>query len=449
MSDIGTLKDELLQGPLFSCTAAFPVDPLSGKLLLLSQFHQHNFPLGGYNVNQVIHAITVNNNSFGALNGTTIYITQDLFDRFNAAEGTDNRLTLSSLQNGRALRGLKHLMERLNEKRRDSELVLTLGATRREPNRFFINFDDYRQSTQGKFYQMYRSVGLEASLDFLIENFSADFEEEGRRLAESRVDAAQRELPELVTRLGQRERNRPDIMDGASHVVRSLTGQGRLRKRDIEALLRLRSATNIAHYRAILNDLRDRLYAGKRYDEVRGANSWQKWIRRNSWLFGPMYLDPIDRSRVDFQDIPDFLFPTLDGFMDILEIKLPTKNVIVSDRNRYYWSADTNRAIGQVTDYIHKMDRNQLLLTQNINRTYSEQLGGPITVLRPRAFILIGIDDGWTEREREGHRLLNYALHGIEVMTYNELLRRGECVVELYERSERLPVNPVVSLNVV
>ena len=387
-----------------------------------------------------MHAITVNNNSFGALNGTTIYITQDLFERFTAADGTDNRLTLSSLQNGRALRGLKHLLERLNEKRQNFELVLTLGATRRELNRYFINFDDYRQSTQGKFYQMYRSVGLEASLDFLIEKFSTDFEEEGRRLAESRIDAAQRELPELVTRLGQRERNRPDIMDGASRVVRSLTGQARLSKKDIEALLRLRSEANIVHYKRSLKDLHDRLYAGTRYDEVRGAKSWQKWIRGNSWLFGPMYLEPIDRSRVDFQDIPDFLFPTLDGFMDILEIKLPTKNVIVNDRNRYFWSADTNRAIGQVTDYIHKMDRNQLLLTQNINRTYSEQLGGPITVLRPRAFILIGTDEGWTEAQREGHRLLNYTLQGIEVMTYNELLRRGESVVELYERNERIEV---------
>ena len=219
-----------------------------------------------------MHAITVNNNSFGALNGATIYITQELFDRFNAADGTDNRLTLSNLQNGRALRGLKHLLERLNEKRRDSELVLTLGVTRRESNRYFVNFDDYRQSTQSKFYQMYRSVGLEASLDFLVENLSADFQEEGRRLAEARIDAAQRELPELVTRLGQRERNRPDIMDGASRVVRSLTGQARLRKRDIEALLRLRSEANIVHYKRILKDLHDRLYAGTGYDEVRGAN---------------------------------------------------------------------------------------------------------------------------------------------------------------------------------
>ena len=388
-------------------------------------------------MNQELYAVEVNNTSFGALNGATIYITQDLFDRFTADDGSNNGLTLSSLQNGRALRALKHLLERLSEKRRDAELVLTLGGTRRESNRYFINFDEYRQSTQGKFYQMYRIVGLEASLDFLTENFSEEFEEESQRMAEARIDAAQRDLPELVEILGQRERNRPVIMDGAADVVRSLTGQGRLRKKDIEALLRLRSETNIVHYKTILEKLHDRLYAGKKYDEVRGTNSWQKWIYQNSWLFGPMYLEPIDRARVDFQDIPDFLFPTLDGFMDILEIKLPTKDAIVRDRNRSVWSADTNRAIGQVTNYIHKMDRNQLHLTQNINRTYSHQLGGPITVLRPRAFILIGTDNGWTEAQREGHRLLNYALHDIEIITYNELLRRGKSVVELYEIDER------------
>jgi len=29
--------------------------------------------------------------------------------------------------------------------------------------------------------------------------------------------------------------------------------------------------------------------------------------------------------------MPDFIFPTLDGFVDILEIKLPSKEVIVED----------------------------------------------------------------------------------------------------------------------
>jgi uncharacterized protein (UPF0254 family) len=31
--------------------------------------------------------------------------------------------------------------------------------------------------------------------------------------------------------------------------------------------------------------------------------------------------------------MPDYLFPTLDGFIDILEIKLPEDDVIIKDTN--------------------------------------------------------------------------------------------------------------------
>ncbi len=42
-----------------------------------------------------------------------------------------------------------------------SNLVLTLGSTRKDNGTLFINFDDYRQDTQGRFFAMYRQVGLE------------------------------------------------------------------------------------------------------------------------------------------------------------------------------------------------------------------------------------------------------------------------------------------------
>ena len=384
-------------------------------------------------MNQELHGLVINSRSFGELSGVTIYITQDLFDHLTAEDGSNSGLTLSLLQSGRALRGMKHLIERLMEKRNDAQLVLTLGSTRRESNRYFINFEDYRRSAQRKFYQMYRSVGLEVSLDFLTEKYPDEFESEGQGITEAQIDAAQRNLPSLVESLGQKERNRPIIMDGAADVVRGLTSRRRVLKKEIEALQRLRSESNIVHYKMILEELHDRLFSGKRYDEVRGVNSWQNWILRNNWLFGPMYLEPLDRERVGFGEIPDLLFPTLDGFLDILEIKVPTKKAIVRDGKRYIWSHDTNRALGQVTDYIHKMELNQLQLAQDINRAYSEQLGRSIAVIRPRAYILIGTEAGWNEVQREYHRRLNSTLHRIEVITYNELLRHGVSVVELYE----------------
>jgi len=39
-------------------------------------------------------------------------------------------------------------------------------------------------------------------------------------------------------------------------------------------------------------------------------------------MFATQYAAPLPKERVGFSSIPDFLFPTLDGFVDVLEIKV-------------------------------------------------------------------------------------------------------------------------------
>ena len=382
-----------------------------------------------------LHPVVVNSRSFGSLNGTTVFVTGDLLDRFTRSEGSDNGLTLASLQGGRALRGLKHLMERVLAKNPTAKLVLTLGITHKDGESYFVNFDDYRQSTQGRFFDMYRNVGLEASLGFLGEHFPEDFELERNQLSEAHIKTVQRNLPDFVQRIAKTKRNQPVLMEGTTSVVRELSQKRRLLKKEIEALDRLRNQSNVAYYMNSVRELTDRLASRRRYAEVRGNDSWQEWIHRNSWMFGPLYLGVVDRERVGFRDIPDFLFPTLDGFIDILEIKLPTMETIREDGSRpnaYIWSNDTNRAIGQVVNYMHQIDLNQLQLTRDISRAYAEHFNTSITALKPRAFILIGMESEWTDSHREAHRRLNFSLHGIEVITYDELLRRGKKLIGMY-----------------
>ena len=313
--------------------------------------------------------------------------------------------------------------------------MLTLEATHKDGESYFVNFDDYRQSTQGRFFEMYRQVGLEASLGFLGKHFPKDFELEGNQLSEIHVKSAQRNLPDFVKRIAKTKRNQPVLMDGATSVVRELSEKRRWLKKEIEALDRLRSQSNVAYYMNSVRELTDRLASGRGYAEVRGKNSWQKWIHNNSWLFGPLYLGAVDRQRVGYRDIPDFLFPTLDGFIDILEIKLPCMETIREDGSRpnaYMWSNDTNRAIGQVVNYMHQMDLHQLELSQVISREYAARFNTSLTALKPRAFILIGTENEWTDSHREAHRRLNSSLHGIEVVTYSELLRRGRKLIDMY-----------------
>ena len=118
--------------------------------------------------------------------------------------------------------------------------------------------------------------------------------------------------------------------------------------------------------------------------------------------------------------------PTLDDFLDILEIKLPDRPAIRADSSRpnvHLWTADTNQAIGQVIKYKQQIELHQLELTRDPG----------ITALKPRGFVLIGTEEGWTNQIREGFRLLNSTMIDIEVITYDELLRRGQRIIDLYK----------------
>ena len=123
----------------------------------------------------------------------------------------------------------------------------------------------------------------------------------------------------------------------------------------------------------------------------------------------------------------------IDEFLDILEIKCPTHDVIVADDSHagsFRWSGDTNKAIGQVVTYLNDIELYQLHLKQEIKTKYNLDL----SVIKPRAFILIGNLYGWNASKREALRKLNYSLHGIEVLTYYDLLQRAREIVEMYNK---------------
>jgi len=171
-----------------------------------------------------------------------------------------------------------------------------------------------------------------------------------------------------------------------------------------------------------------------KYPETSGPDSWQSWIYKNKWLFGVNYTNTIEKARVSIGGImPDFLFLTADNFVDVLEIKLPEEEAILADPGHpgsFKWSAKTNEAIGQAVTYIDSIERFQDALEKEILREYKIKA----SCVKPRAFILIGIKSGWDEQKRAGLRRLNSSLHGIEVLTYSDLIARGREIAEMYKQ---------------
>lgn len=147
-------------------------------------------------------------------------------------------------------------------------------------------------------------------------------------------------------------------------------------------------------------------------------------------MFGAKHLDPIDRTKINITgSMPDFIYPTADGFADILEIKLPSDEVIIEDKNHagsWKWTASTNGAIGQITNYIIEIERQRLEIEKNIKIS----TGRDILLLKPRAFILTGNSKDWAGDKKEALRKLNSVLHGIEVITYYDLVLRAERIIE-------------------
>jgi len=176
--------------------------------------------------------------------------------------------------------------------------------------------------------------------------------------------------------------------------------------------------------RKVVYELRERLK--RSFSETTGNDSWQRWIFKNNWLFGANYQQPLEKQKINIVGImPDFLFPTIDDFVDILEIKLPNDEVITLDSSHsgsWIWSKNSNIAIGQVVNYLSEMDRLRLEIERQIKIKYGKE----VSLLKPRAFILIGNSESWTPDKKEGLRRLNHLLHGIEVITYNDLVQRGE-----------------------
>ena len=178
----------------------------------------------------------------------------------------------------------------------------------------------------------------------------------------------------------------------------------------------------ISDYESVIKDLRVRLHA--KYKETAGKDAWQKWIYTHSWIFGVQYTKPIQQFPLTVKSRLDFLFPTPDGFVDILEIKLPSATVLRDGR----WTVEVSNAISQGLRYIREIEQNHY----EIKKRIKEDAGIDINILKPRVFILIGMSNKWTTQDKEVFRHLNHENNSIEILTYTDLLQRGENLIRLF-----------------
>ncbi len=380
--------------------------------------------------NQLIQVDVKNDRSLSKLGTVTVFLTPELKKELDG-EKTKNGETLSVLfAKGMALRGFKHLIEKIREKNPTIKIVFTHEATSKAGGSIYVDYDGYKKATSQKFFAFYRETGLNAASYYLNQNFPTEYPYDSSKVSEADVKKFEKNFEQVISKVPKKRKNKKALIDQTSKVISELSAEKKLLKQEVEDLEKLRNTSNIFFFQSRLEELKKRLT--KTYPETKGKNSWQEWVYKNNWLLGVNYQTPIEKQKINVAgSMPDFLFPTMDGFLDVLEIKLPSKAVIVKDpdhNSSYAWSSDANKAIGQVVTYLSDIELYQLHLRDEIKRVYNLD----IYLIKPRAFILIGNKDDWTEEQHKALRKLNYSLHGIEVLSYTDLIQRGNEIIANY-----------------
>lgn len=385
-----------------------------------------------------LRTITINNKGYGDLDGYEFFITEALHEELRSRKSGTGQGFLQLLESGKAVRGFKHLLEHIRDKSENARIILTKGKTRKAGNHYYINLNEYSNKGYGKFRSFYRETALRISSAYLSEQFPSDFPSSDESLSSEDLKKAGKNLDYVLDELTQKKKHKKQILRKTSLMVKDLRQEEKELRQNIDELEELRRESSIAFYIERLAELKSRF--SKNFRETKGKDSWQSWIYRNNWIMGIQYLPPIEKQRVGFDNIPDYLFPTLDGFIDVLEIKLPSHEVIKPDSSHpgsYAWSSEANKAIGQVVNYLYEMELNQLVLQNKINRKRAKRLDREIKIIKPRAFILIGAEDNWDAETKEAFRKLNHTLHGIEVISYTEIVKRGEYIINLYSENKK------------
>lgn len=166
---------------------------------------------------------------------------------------------------------------------------------------------------------------------------------------------------------------------------------------------------------------------------------WQTWFGKNKWVLGSEYLNILPERDIDVDDIADYLMQSVDGFLDVVEIKRPELPFWTrpDSHGNLCPSAQLTAAITQCLNYLYKIE------LQSNSVEFMDRVGGTKTV-KPQCMLVYGRSADWGEQELKSLRILSAAYHQLHIITYDQLLVRAKQLLgvseeETAEDDEGLP----------
>lgn len=148
---------------------------------------------------------------------------------------------------------------------------------------------------------------------------------------------------------------------------------------------------------------------------------WQSWFANNKWILGSEYLNILPERDIDTRDIADYLMRSVDGYLDVVEIKRPSIPLWAGpdSHGNYYPSSQLSSAVAQCLNYLYRIE------LQSNSIEFLERVEGTRTV-HPTCMLVFGRSNDWDEHKNRSLRIYNASFHNLHIITYDQLLVRAK-----------------------
>lgn len=197
----------------------------------------------------------------------------------------------------------------------------------------------------------------------------------------------------------------------------------------------------IEKYTTIHEKLVEMLNSENSYSE----NQWQNEILDIILLLYPKYIlsftsvyITIDSQKKKFLD---FMLVDSNGNIDVIEIKKPFENSIMSNnyyRNNYIPHKDLTGTVMQLEKYIYHLNRWGASGEKKLNDKYSDRLpkGLNIKITNPKGFIIMGRENNLSAEQKKDFEVVKRKYKNvIDIISYDDLLYRLKFTIEQIKKN--------------
>ena len=199
---------------------------------------------------------------------------------------------------------------------------------------------------------------------------------------------------------------------------------------------------DIERFEIILESLKSNLAKSELFSEA----EWKKYIAEIILLLFPKYINYHPEAYVKLtkskkkREFPDFILVKDNGAVDVLEVKKPDCDSIISnkdDHGNYYSTKTLSIAVMQTEKYIYNLNRNLSMAEDRFDLQYSKEYPKDFKfrIMNPKGMLIVGQSDKYTKNQLQDLEIIRRMYSNIiEIMTYDDMINMLERQIELLKK---------------